>query len=110
MTTSATQFNTKVILFTKVTTTNGYGERVDDSTADVTVGGRVTVNQTEATNTDGLLLDGQTLQLDLRETTRTRLIELGDRMSINNQGWVVASTDDGLYRNGILRFLVRRDV
>ena len=108
--TSGTQFNTKVTLFTKVTTTNGYGERVDDSTADVIVGGRAVVNQTEATNVDGLLLDGQTIQLDLRETTRTRLIELGDRMSINNQGWVVASTDDGLFQNGILRFTVRRDV
>ena len=108
--TSATQFRTKVTLFTKIETTNGYGETVTDSTADVIVGGRTTVNQTEASNQDGLLLDGQTLQLDLRETTRTRLIELGDRMSINNQGWVVISTDDGLYQNGILRFVVRRDV
>ena len=109
MTQQATQRATKVSLFTKTSARNRAGENIATFAPDIVVGGRITPLGVGDQNQDGLKISQQRLQVDLPETARTRQIEMSDRVSINNIGWVIDSVDDGFFQNGILRFTVRRD-
>ena len=106
--TQSSKFNTKVTLFTNTTVTNAYGEPITSRATDHIVGGRISTNSSGLTQQSGLPISLDDITLELRETTRTRLLAVGDGVSIDNIGWILSAQDPST-NPGILRFTARRE-